>query len=164
MNTITQTLAIVALPTDVAHGIRQSLRDGFGNQLRPQIDDGSAPCRHCLRIALPGEEVILFSYKPFAQPGLYQEIGPVFIHAHACRPYGRDDGFPPVFLKRPLVLRPYDNRNNICDAQVLVGSGEGADAADRMLANPQVAYVHARSASRGCFLFRIERGSKVQGD
>lgn len=161
MLSATQTVTIVAMPSAVASAIRTSLHDLFGNQLAAQVDDGSAPCRHCLSIALPGEEVILFSYRPFERPGLYQEVGPVFIHARECSRYAHDRGFPPVFLRRGLVLRPYDKDDHICGSQIYAGVGEGLALAQQLLADSSVEYVHARSVTRGCYLFRIERRPAV---
>lgn len=161
MITASHTVTIVAMPTAVAGAIRTSLHDLFGNRLAPQVDDGSAPCRHCLSIALPGEEVILFSYRPFERPSLYQEVGPVFIHARECSRYAREHEFPPAFLRRGLVLRPYDRDDNICFSQVYAGVGEGLTLAQQLLSDPSVEYVHARSVTRGCYLFRVERGPAV---
>ena len=145
------------MPTTIAQRIRQTLQDDYGNQLYAHVDDGTAPCRHCLRIAYAGEEVILFSYRPFDQTGLYQEVGPVFVHAHECPAYPGNGGFPPVFKNRPLILRPYDDHDAICGSQVYAKAGEAEAAASGLLEDPTVAYVHARSVTRGCYMFRIER-------
>ncbi|MDQ6781101.1 MAG: DUF1203 domain-containing protein [Candidatus Eremiobacteraeota bacterium] len=153
----TATLTIRALPGDVAATLRRTLKDDYGNALHPQDGEGSAPCRSCLRCSDPGEEVILFSYRPFAAPALYQEVGPVFIHARQCATYPSDAGFPAAFRTRPLILRPYDVHDAICGSQVLSAPGEAEDQLEHMLADANVAYVHARSATRGCYLFRVER-------
>lgn len=153
----TATLTIRAVPAVVAAEIRRTRRDDYGNTLHPQDGEGSAPCRSCLRLSDPGEDVLLFSYRPFAVAGLYQEIGPVFIHARECASYASDAGFPAAFRMRPLILRPYDASDAICASQVLAAAGEAEEQAKRMLADPKVAFVHARSASRGCYLFRLER-------
>jgi hypothetical protein len=153
-----ETLRIVALPESVATRIRTTMRDDHGNDLQLQDDDG-APCRVCLRYGKPGEHVILFSYRPFDAPALYQEVGPVFIHAHKCEPHTPDAGMPVDFENRPLIVRPYTADHRIADAQVLTQPGEAPMVATRLLENANVAYLHVRSVSRGCYLFRIERAS-----
>lgn len=150
------TLKVIAMATSDAKRVRTLLNDEFGNELSPQISDGSAPCRHCLRYASAGDRLLLFSYKPFDKPAPYQEIGPVFVHADGCEPFP-GDAFPADFSQRPLVLRPYDAQDNVYDSQVYADAGGAERAAQDLLANPAVAYVHARSRSRGCYMFRIER-------
>ena len=148
-------LRVVALPETVATRIRTSMQDDYGNRLAVQDGEG-APCRVCLRYGKAGERVLLFSYKPFDAPALYQEVGPVFIHADACGPFPPDDGIPDDFANRPLILRPYTADHRIADSQVFAQPGEARTEATRLLENPDVAYVHVRSVSRGCYLFRIE--------
>lgn len=154
------TLKIIAMPTTAATRARSAMLDDFGNTLSPLISDGTGPCRHCLRYAKSGDRLLLFSYKPFAKPGPYQEVGPVFVHAGGCERYAADSGFPADFSQRPLVLRPYDADDNVQDSQVFADAGGAERAAGALLENPEVAYVHARSRTRGCYLFRIERAGE----
>ena len=158
------TLTIIAMPTADAQRVRAAMRDGFGNDLSPQAADGSGPCRHCLRYARTGEPLLLFSYKPFAKAAPYQEIGPVFLHAEGCERHASDAGFPADFSQRRLVLRAYDAHDNIHAPQVYADAGEAENAAHTLLADPNVAYVHARSWASGCFMFRIERAAHRMPD
>ena len=151
-----QALRITPLSAATAARIRAQMRDDYGNDLAVQDGEG-APCRVCLRYGKSGERVILFSYRPFDAPCLYQEVGPVFVHAHACRPYEAESGFPADYANRPMILRPYDSDDNIQDSQVIASAGEAATVAAKLLENPHVAYVHARSLTRGCYMFRIGR-------
>jgi hypothetical protein len=150
-------LKIIAMPTAQAIDVRTAMRDGFGNSLSPLISDGSGPCRHCLRYAGSGERLLLLSYRPFTKAGPYQEVGPVFVHADSCERFPSDGGFPADFSARPLVLRPYDANDNIQDSQIFADAGGAERTALTLLENPAVAYVHARSRTRGCYMFRIER-------
>jgi len=152
-----KSLTIIAMPTSHAQKVRSLLHDEFGNELAPEISDGSGPCRHCLRYASAGDPLLLFSYRPFDKSAPYQEIGPVFIHANGCPRFPSDGGFPEDFSRRPLILRPYDASDKIHDSQVFAEAGGAESAALALLADPAVAYVHARSSTRGCFMFRIER-------
>ena len=154
--TKTHSLRVTPISEATAARVRAQMRDDYGNDLAAQDGEG-APCRVCLRYSKPGERVILFSYRPFEAPSLYQEVGPVFVHADGCQPHAAESGFPSDFVERPVILRPYDARHHIQDSQVFAQPGEAQAVAERMLENPDVAYVHARSLSRGCYLFRIDR-------
>ena len=102
-----------------------------------------------------GEQLILF---PFAsvEPGKpYSESGPIFIHARECERYRATDEFPRDF-REGRAIRGYDAAENMIAGEVVNGSGAEA-VVKRLLANPQIAFLQARSASRGCYTFRIER-------
>ena len=101
--------------------------------------------------------MLLFSYRPFEGTGPYQELGPVFLHADCCERFGEAIGFPADFVPRPLILRPYDKRDHIYDSQRYADGGEAEIVAGELLSDPGVAYVHARSRTRGCYMFRIDR-------
>ena len=85
----------------------------------------------------------------------YSETGPIFIHQEACQPYAETEQFPPDF-RQGRVLRAYDSSDNMIDAEV-VNNETPESVIDRLLDNPQTAYLHARSVSRGCFTFKIAR-------
>lgn len=151
-------LRISAMPTEHANAIRRTFDDGFGNTARHVVDrDGGSPCRYCLRRTVPGERVLLYSYRPFAHPSPYQEMGPVFVHADACERYPEDAGIPRDFADHHLILRAYDAHDDISGSQCYAAPGDAARMAQTLLEDAAVAYVHARSYTRGCFLFRIER-------
>ena len=152
----TNTLRISPISEATAARVRAQMRDDYGNDLATQDGEG-APCRVCLRYGKSGERVILFSYRPFEAPSLYQEVGPVFVHAHACRPHEAESEFPEDFVNRPLILRPYTAHHHIQSSQVIAAPGEAQTVAARLLENPEIAYVHVRSVSRGCYMFRIGR-------
>jgi hypothetical protein len=57
---------------------------------------------------------------------------------------------------RLLSLRAYDAAGMMLDADV----AEGADIEKliaRLFANPEVSYIHAHNAKRGCYSGRIDR-------
>ena len=91
---------IRAIHPDVLRELRQ--RDDAGAPLRVMVDEeGGSPLRCCLRRILPGEQVALVSYAPLrrwaqatgADPGAYDETGPVFIHPGPC-PGPASEGYP----------------------------------------------------------------------
>ncbi len=130
------------------------MRDRFGHRLHVTKEQG--PCRVCLRISNEPEDLILLSYQPLADTGPYAEVGPIFIHAHACEPYSDVESFPADFEQRSLVLRAYDYAGRIYDADV-TAPGHARERAEAFLSNADVAQVHVRHTSYTCFDFKILR-------
>ena len=126
--------------------------------------DGGSPLRCCLRLSRPGERVVLASYAPLrrwatetgANPGAYDEVGPVFLHAEPCDGT-TDAGWPAELRGLPRVLRGYDAGGRIVDGRV-VEEGEAPEPRlDDLLADDRIAFVHARALLAGCFTFAITR-------
>ncbi|WP_344629733.1 DUF1203 domain-containing protein [Streptomyces glaucosporus] len=151
--------------------------DDAGRPALPFADgEGGAPLRCCLRPSRPGERIALVAYAPLrrwaartgADPGAYDEQGPVFVHASACR--GPDpDGpgrhpFAGPGLRR--VLRRYDARGHLLggrlvelpDAPPPVLDGILDSALEEAFADPRTVLVHVRAVEYGCFLYEV-RGS-----
>jgi Protein of unknown function (DUF1203) len=150
---------IIALSSDVASGIRQRTHDHAGNVLEAEVQTAYGnPCRHCLRRANPGERLLLFSYSPFDTQNPYNETGPIFVHADGCARYSAPHEFPPDFSAGSIVLRGYDAAQRIARVSVVV-DGRAPHRAQELLADPEIAFVHARSFTHGCYLFRIERAA-----
>lgn len=119
----------------------------------------SSPCRHCLRDGAPGEAMLLFRYAS-VDDGPYAESGPVFAHEAACeRAVESADALPEMTAARELVVvRAYDGRDWIHSARLVPGR-EAADAVTQMFTNADIAYAHVRSATNGCFTYRVERAA-----
>ena len=149
--------SISAIPTDVAARIRTTLVDDFGNQLVARAVD-SAPCRHCLRITKPGEDLIVFAYQPFTSVGPYAEVGPVFVHAAPCEAYAHRDSFPEDFRKRILTMRGYNAEGTIETAE-LSDAGNPEATIERLFSNERLSFIHVRNPAWGCYDFRIDRVS-----
>jgi hypothetical protein len=146
------------------------VRDDAGRPPRLLTDDeGGSPLRCCLRRIKPGERVALVSYAPLrrwaartgADPGPYEELGPVFIHAEAC-PGPAGTGFPPALLGDRWMLRKYAAEGHILGGVLLEpAQAPDASAADAALAaalsEPGVALVHVRALEFGCFQFEAAR-------
>jgi len=152
----TSSLRIVPLPTEIADAARRVVNTGVADHALITVDEhGSAPCRHCLRWAQPGERVILFPYAaiPSGQP--YSETGPIFVHANECPRYSVTNEYPADF-RNGRVFRAYDADYNMIDAEVADGNDPEA-VIEKLLGNPKTEFVDARSVTRGCFTFRIRR-------
>ncbi len=114
-----------------------------------------APCRITLEDAEIGEEVLLLSYEH--QPALtaYHQQGPIFVRrgGRKCEAVG---AIPPALAIRTLSLRGYDDAGAMIEADLVEGA-QAARLIERFFANPDVAYVHAHYARRGCYAARIDR-------
>ena len=147
---------IVPLPIEVAVAAREAARRGASDHAIIKVESPrSAPCRHCLRWAEPGERVILFPYASIAPGRPYSESGPIFVHEQPCEPYGATNKYPADF-RQGRVLRAYDSQENMIDAIVVDGEEPEAVIA-KLFAKPETTFLQTRSVTRGCFTFRIER-------
>lgn len=161
---------VLAIDEDVVAQLR--VADDAGNALRVKVEEeGGSPLRCCLRASRPGERVALVSYAPLrrwakangAEPGAYDEVGPVFIHAEPCGGPA-SSGYPEDFLGAPRVFRAYRADGSILRGRAASGDvlkdQEGAvQVLSRMLADPQVAVLHARALEFGCFTFEVRRAA-----
>ncbi|MEV7342853.1 DUF1203 domain-containing protein [Streptomyces sp. NPDC093544] len=138
------------------------LADDAGRGMNAVTDEeGGAPLRCCLRRSEPGELIALVSYAPLrrwaaetgADPGAYDEQGPVFIHAQEC-PEPVAAGYP--FDNDHRTVRRYSAEGNILGGQLVDAPDDAAfrNAFD----DPAVALVHVRAVEYGCFLYEVRRG------
>ena len=152
----TSTFRIVPLPTEVAESARRAAEAGAADHAVVIPDSPTGyPCRHCLRFAKPGERMILFSYAAIPRGHPYSESGPIFVHAEPCESYSTTHEYPDD-LRRGRAFRAYNASYDMIDAEVANGS-EPEAIVDKLLRNPDTAFVDARSVTHGCYTFRIER-------
>lgn len=156
-------LRTVPLPQSFLDRVRQQGLDDQGQPVERFVStEGGEPCRDVLRRARPGEELILASFSPFEQAGPYREFGPVFVLANPEGEPPAGNTFPTAgesaeaYFKDRLVLRAYSKDERIVSAE-MVEAAEAPAAALRLLASPEVAFLHARFPTYGCFACRIER-------
>src|SRR5213080_5290059 len=152
----TSTFRIVPLPTEVAEEARHVAESGAADHAVIKVDSPIGyPCRHCLRWAQPGERVILFSYTSIPAGHPYSEIGPIFVHAEPCERYNATHEYPED-LRRGRAFRAYNTSYDMIDAEV-ANVNEPEAIVEKLLQNPETAFVDARSVTRGCYTFRIQR-------
>ncbi|MFJ7588167.1 DUF1203 domain-containing protein [Streptomyces sp. NPDC097617] len=145
-------------------------RDDAGRACVPHTDrEGGAPLRCCLRTGAAGERIALVSYAPLrrwavrtgADPGAYDEQGPVFIHAEDCGGPAPEGGYPFARAGGWRTARRYDARGHILGGRVLDLGSDPDGVFERSLAeafaDPEVALVHVRNAEFGCFQFEVRR-------
>ena len=146
------------------------IRDDAGNPPVLLTDaEGGSPLRCCLRPSLAGEQIALVSYAPLrrwaretaADPGPYDEVGPVFIHPTPC---GGPDGtgYPSWLAAGQRVLRAYNADGHILGGRLVDPDPDGSplpveSALAEMFADPAVALVHGRAVAFGCFTFEVRR-------
>lgn len=155
------------IPADTLDQLRTV--DDAGRTMRPfTAREGGSPLRCCLGAVREGERVALVAYAPLrrwaagagADPGAYDEVGPVFIHADPCAGPSLAEGRYP--FARPgvrRVVRRYDAQGRILGGQLLVLSDDHQQTVDRALAEafaePATALAHLRAVEYGCFLFEV---------
>ncbi len=114
------------------------------------------PDRVEMRDGEPGETFLLLNHvcQPAETP--YRATHAIFVREGATSPYDRVGEVPEVMRVRLLSLRAYDARGMMLDADVVDGAVVEL-VIERLLANPDVSYIHAHNAKRGCYSGRIER-------
>jgi hypothetical protein len=149
-----------ALPTNLVRALQSGTPDANGQVPERRVSDGSAsPCRHCLKDIEAGAPMLVLAHRPFNSAQPYAELGPIFLHADPCPRYDAADGMPVMFRSRAgYLIRGYNR-----DDRIVYGSGRIVtpaamdEQASLLLTQPDIAYVHVRSASYNCYQCRIDR-------
>ncbi|MFD9611942.1 DUF1203 domain-containing protein [Streptomyces sp. NPDC059083] len=154
-------------PTALA-GLR--VTDDAGRACAPYtVTEGGDPLRCCLRLSVPGERIALVAYAPLrrwaaetgAEPGAYDEQGPVFIHATDCEGPAPSEEYPFSRTGALRTLRRYDASGRIVGGRLLELPETPATGFDEALTeaftDPSVALVHVRAVEYGCFHFEVRR-------
>jgi hypothetical protein len=152
----TSTFRVVPLQTEIAQAARAAANSGAPDHAVVTADShGAYPCRHCLRWAEPGELLILFPFASVPAGHPYSESGPIFVHAGQCERYRATEEYPADF-REGRTVRAYNAEHDMIAAEVANGAGPEA-LIERFLQMPETAFIHVRSASRGCYTMGIER-------
>ncbi len=114
------------------------------------------PDRVELRDLEPGETALLlnFTHQPADTP--YRASHAIFVREGARSAFEAVDSVPEAIRTRLISLRAFDEAGEMVDADVVDGR-DIEPLIDRLLANPEVSYLHAHYARRGCYAARIER-------
>jgi len=114
------------------------------------------PDRVELRDVAPGESVLLVNYEHQPADSPYRSAHAIFVREGAQEAYDSVGDVPQCMRVRPLSLRAFDDKGMMLDADLVEGGGVEAVIA-RMFEDPNVAYIHAHNARRGCYAARIDR-------
>lgn len=128
------------------HGVKRYIADtqpGFPDRIE-------------MRDASVGEKLLLLNHicQPAETP--YRASHAIFVREGAENVYDRVDEVPEVMRSRLLSLRAYDAQGMMLDADVVDGKNI-EPVISRLLALPDVEYIHAHNAKRGCYSGRIDR-------
>lgn len=115
----------------------------------------TAPCRVSLDDVAAGGVALLLNYTHQPAPTPYRQQGPVFVSEPQRRAEYRGE-IPSALARRTLSLRGFDAAHMMIEADLTEGA-EAAALIERVFANPDVAYIHAHYARRGCFAATVER-------
>ena len=114
------------------------------------------PCRVTLTDAKPGETLILLNYLSHDVATPYRTAYAIYVREGATTAADYRDCVPPVFVGRPLGLRAFDAAG-ILKVAALALAGQADAKIREVLADPDIAYIHAHNAAHGCFAAKVER-------
>lgn len=147
---------VVPLLSEIADEARRAAAFGAADHAVLTTESPNTfPCRHCLRWAEPGERMVLFPFAAIPAGRPYSETGPIFVHAEPCDRYSAATEYPAAF-REGRAVRAYNSQHDMIAAEVVNGNGPEA-VIERFLENPDTAFVHVRSATRGCYTMEVER-------
>ncbi len=121
------------------------------------------PDRVELRDLEAGETALLVNYLHQPADTPYRAGHAIFVREGAESAGVFVDEVPEVLERRVLSLRAFDRDHMMADA-VLVDGREAAGAIGPLLDNPEITYIQAHYALRGCYAARIERSDPAAPD
>ena len=145
-------------PAPFAHlfGLSEEALAAHGAQRWVAAEGSRLPDRIEVRDARPGETVLLVNYEHQPADTPYRASHAIFVREGATAAYDAVDEIPDAMRSRMLSLRAFDAGHLMADAELV--DGRDAEAAiARLFAQPQVAYLQAHYATRGCYAARIDR-------
>jgi hypothetical protein len=114
------------------------------------------PDRIGIRDVEPGEAVLLVHYEHQPADTPYRASHAVFVREGADTTYDADNEIPEALRGRALSVRAFDANHMMVDADL--GDGTALESLiERLFSNPDVVYLHAHYATRGCYAARIDR-------
>jgi hypothetical protein len=154
-------IEVIAIDAARLDAIRAAGADEEGNPFTPYAAAGREPLRCCLTLAGEGEQIALISYAHFTERSPWREVGPVYVHAEACKGYLDTAAIPEPFRIGPRLLRTYaaDGTMDYANNTFVPKGGDVAAAVADLLSRPGVAEVHARASIPQCFTFAVRATS-----
>ena len=148
------------LPTDEVRALQAGGADAYGQTPERGVSEGAGtPCRHCLGQIPAGAGMLILAHRPFPAVQPYAETGPIFLCADPCEAGGGAD-IPAALGSPEYLLKGYSPQDRIVyGTGEIVRTGDIPARAQDILAHPDVAYVHVRSARNNCYQMRIDRAA-----
>jgi hypothetical protein len=114
------------------------------------------PDRIELRDVEVGESVLLVNYTHLPVETPFRSSYAIYVREGARSRYDRINEVPELLRSRVLALRAFDQNGMLRDADIVEGTAVES-LIERLLSDPETAYIHAHYAKPGCFAARIER-------
>ena len=149
-----------ALPTNTVRALQDDQPDFYDRPAERTTSDGAGnPCRHCLAHTPEGQPMLVLSYRPFPNDQPYAEVGPIFLSGDACERHQTSGALPPILRSSPdFLIKGYGADDRIIyGTGVVVASDRLIDASEQIFTDPDVTYIHVRSARNNCFQCKITR-------
>jgi hypothetical protein len=122
---------------------------------RVVVDGAGFPERVEMRDAEPGETLLLVNFEHQDADTPYRSSHAIYVREGATETWSGDH-LPEVMRKRLLSLRAFSAEGSMIDADVVEGR-EAEPVIERLLRNPEAAYIHVHYAKPGCYAARIDR-------
>ncbi len=148
--------ALPAAPFQPLFGLSDEALAELGVLRRAVDAKPGFPCRVSLEDAEPGETVLLMNYEHQPADTPFRARHAIFVREGAATAVLAADEVPSAFRGRVMSLRAFSDVGMMLDAEVAPGA-ELEPAVERLLAKPDVAYLHAHYAGMGCYAARIDR-------
>lgn len=103
-----------------------------------------------------GQSVLLLNHVSQPAHSTYRASHAIFIREGATQAFDAVNQVPEVMRIRLLSLRAFSEEGMMVDADVVEGLVI-EPLIERMLANPEVSYIHVHNARQGCYSGRIDR-------
>lgn len=114
------------------------------------------PCRITLRDAEVGQTLLLLNYEHQPVDTPYRSRHAIFVNEAAQETARLVGEIPQCLAVRPAIaLRAFDADGMMTAAEIAPGA-ELVPVIERLLGQPDTAYLHAHNAGRGCFAARID--------
>jgi len=150
---------ITGLPAeDFAHLFALSDKELAAHEVVRRIADARTPgypCRVSLTDAAPGDDLLLVNYEHHPVSSPYRMRFAVYVRAGE-QTYDAVDAVPEQLRIRTLAVRAFDT-NGMMVGWELIDGRELEAAIERLLTDPNAAYLHVHYAAPGCYAARIDR-------
>ena len=113
------------------------------------------PCRVSLTDSREGDELLLVNYEHHDVQSPYRMRFAIYVRKGE-ESYHAINEVPGQLRIRTLAVRAFDNLGMMIGWELVDGKDLEA-AIERLLANPQSAYLHIHYAAPGCYAARVER-------
>jgi hypothetical protein len=113
------------------------------------------PCRVSLTDSREGDELLLVNYEHHDVQSPYRMRFAIYVRKGE-ESYHAINEVPEQLRIRTLVVRAFDNLGMMIGWELVDGK-DLESAIERLLANPQSAYLHIHYAAPGCYAARVER-------